>query len=118
MLGLVEQGSLSADAEFELRRPDFVMEMPQTGERIRGREAMRAMQRAFPTPPRSMTLRRVFGAGRVWVAEGIVDYGEGAWNVIVVFEFDGDGLIVRETRYYARQSQAPAWRSEWVESMD
>ena len=29
---------LSAEAEYELRHPDYVMEMPQSGERIRGRE--------------------------------------------------------------------------------
>jgi hypothetical protein len=27
---------LSAEAEYELRHPDYVMEMPQSGERIRG----------------------------------------------------------------------------------
>lgn len=54
LLGLAGRG-LDAEAEFELRRDDFVMEMPQSGERIRGREAMREMQKAFPTPPSSMT---------------------------------------------------------------
>jgi hypothetical protein len=30
--------------------------MPQSGERIRGREAMLAFQEAYPNPPRSSTL--------------------------------------------------------------
>ncbi|HSK35169.1 MAG TPA: hypothetical protein VLA80_00370 [Actinomycetota bacterium] len=34
---------LSAEAEYELRHPDYVMEMPQSGERIRGPENMRAL---------------------------------------------------------------------------
>jgi predicted Zn-dependent protease len=42
---------LSADAEYELRHPDYVMEMPQSGERIRGRDNMRAFQDAYPNPP-------------------------------------------------------------------
>src|ERR687890_717856 len=42
---------LSAEAEYELRHPDYVMEMPQSGERIRGRDAMRAFQEAYPNPP-------------------------------------------------------------------
>ena len=32
---------LDAEADYELRHPDYVMEMPQSGERIRGRDAMR-----------------------------------------------------------------------------
>jgi hypothetical protein len=105
-------------AEFELRHPDFVMEMPQSGERIHGREAMREMQEAFPTPPQSMVLRRVVGAGRVWVVEGEVDYGEDPWRAVVVLELDADGSILRETRYYVQSSEAPAWRSQWVEPID
>jgi ketosteroid isomerase-like protein len=35
---------MSPEEEFELRHPDYVMEMPQSGERIRGRENMRSMQ--------------------------------------------------------------------------
>ena len=42
---------LSAEAEYELRHEDHVMEMPQSRERIRGRENMRAFQEAYPTPP-------------------------------------------------------------------
>jgi hypothetical protein len=118
MLGLTDGGSLSPDAEFELRHPDFVMEMPQSGERIRGREAMREMQEAFPAPPQSMVLRRVVGAGHVWVVEGEVDYGEDPWRAVVVLELDADGSILRETRYYVQSSEAPAWRSAWVEPID
>ena len=45
---------LSPQAEYELRHEDYVMEMPQSGERIRGREAMRAFQRAYPNPRPSL----------------------------------------------------------------
>jgi hypothetical protein len=59
---------LSAEAEYELRHPDYVMEMPQSDERIRGRENMRAFQEAYPNPP-TIQLRRVVGSGDVWVVE-------------------------------------------------
>jgi SnoaL-like domain len=117
MLGLADGRGLSAEAEYALRSPDFVMEMPQSGERIRGRDAMRSMQQAFPAPPRSATVRRVLGAGHVWVLEGELDYGQGPWSVVVVIELDDAGLIERETRYYAERSEPPAWRSEWVEAL-
>jgi hypothetical protein len=38
---------LSPEEEYELRHEDYVMEMPQSGERIRGRENMRAFQEAY-----------------------------------------------------------------------
>ena len=118
MLGLTGSPGLSPDREHELRADEFVMEMPQSGERIRGRDAMRSMQEAFPAPPQSVKVRRVLGAGHVWVLEAELDYGEGPWVTAVVVELNDDGLIVRETRYYAEKAEAPAWRSAWVEPLD
>ena len=118
LLGLSDGSGLSADQEYLLRSADFVMEMPQSGERIRGRDAMRAMQQSFPTPPQSVRIRRVAGAGRLWVLEGELDYGQGPWSAVVLFELDDDALIARETRYYAEKSEPPAWRAAWVEPLD
>jgi hypothetical protein len=52
---------LSPEEEYNVHHQDYVMEMPQSGERFRGRENMRAFQRArsdHSTPPRSLQLRR------------------------------------------------------------
>ena len=94
------------------------MEMPQSGERIRGRDAMRELQRRFPGGGPSVVLRRVVGGGRVWVLESSADYGDDPWQVIVIFEFDDEGLIAKETRYYTHPFEAPEWRADLVESMD
>ncbi|WP_166790877.1 nuclear transport factor 2 family protein [Cryobacterium mannosilyticum] len=116
LFGLTGEG-LSPDAEFRLRDENYVMEMPQSGERIRGREAMRAMQEAFPVPP-SITLRRVVGSGQIWVVEGMNDYAGDVWHVVVILEFGADGSIIRDTRYYTQKSEAPGWRADWVEPID
>jgi ketosteroid isomerase-like protein len=108
---------LSAEAEYELRHPDYVMEMPQSGERIRGREAMRAFQEAYPNPP-TIQPRRVVGSGDVWVIEARSDYGEGGvFHVVMIVEFR-DGRIWRDTRYYAEPFDPPAWRARWVEPIE
>jgi SnoaL-like domain len=108
---------LSAEAEYELRHEDYVMEMPQSGERIRGRENMREFQKAYPTPP-TIRLRRVVVRDGLWVAEGVNDYGEGrVFTVVVIFELR-DGKIRRDTRYYAEPFEAPEWRAQWVERME
>jgi hypothetical protein len=107
---------LDAQAEYELRHEDYVMEMPQSGERIRGRENMRAMQENFPNPPSGM-LRRIVGSGDVWIVEMESDYGGGdVYHVVDIIEFN-DGKILKETRYYSKPFAAPDWRSELVERM-
>lgn len=116
LFGLTDGSGLSAEEEYRVRHPDYVMDMPQSDERIRGRDAMRAMQEAFPTPP-SLTLRRVVGSGRVWVIEGVNDYAGDVWHVVVTLELDDEGRIVHDTRYYTQKSQAPDWRVQWTEPL-
>jgi hypothetical protein len=117
LLGLSNGGGLSAEQEYAVRHPNYVLEMPQSNERIRGRDAMRAMQEAYPTPP-GVRLRRVHGCGRTWVIEGVNDYDGDMWNVVLILELDQEGLILRDTRYYGPRSAPPEWRSRWVESLE
>jgi hypothetical protein len=104
---------LGASTPYEVH-PDYVLEMPQSGERIRGRDNLRAYRDAYPNLP-TIQLRRVVGAGDVWVVEAHNDYGDGQlYHVIDIVEYR-DGKIWRETRYYAEPFQAPQWRAQWVE---
>ncbi len=66
---------MNREEVYEANHPeDYVMEMPQSGERIRGRENMRAFQEAYPNPP-NIQLRRVLVRDGLWVLEGVNDYG-------------------------------------------
>jgi hypothetical protein len=107
---------LDAEQEYALRHEDVVIDMPQSGERIRGRDHMKAMQEAYPGPP-TITVRRIVGSGEVWVVEGRSDYGGRIYHVATIFEFR-EGKIMRETRYYADPFEAPAWRAQWVEAIE
>ena len=112
--------NLSAEAEYEIRHEDFVMEMPQSGERIRGRENMREFQRSFAdnSNPPTIHLRRVTVRDGLWILEGVNDYGEGrVFTVVAIFELK-DGKIRRDTRYYAEPFDAPQWRADLVERME
>lgn len=108
--------TLSADEEYALRHEDYVMEMPQSGERIRGRDAMRAFQRAYPdnAPPPSIRVRRVLVRNALWVVEGVSDYAGRVYDVVDIIELR-DGRFWRETRYYADPFDPPDWRAQWVE---
>ena len=108
--------ALSAEAEYGLRAEDFVMEMPQSGERVVGRDKMRAMQEAYPSPP-AARVRRIVGSGDLFVVEMVSDYpGAGTYYVANIVEFK-DGKITRETRYYGHPFEAAEWRARWVERM-
>lgn len=110
---------LSAEKEYALRHEDYAMEMPQSGERIRGPENMRAFQKAFAsnsTPP-AIRIRRVLVRDGLWVVEGVNDYGDGAvFNVVLIVELK-DGKWWRDVRYYAEPFEAPEWRAQWVEQI-
>ena len=43
--------NLSAEEEYVLRHPNYTLEMPQSSERITGRDNIRAMQAAYPAQP-------------------------------------------------------------------
>ena len=112
--------TLSAEKEFALRHEDYAMQMPQSGERIRGPENMRAFQRSFATnsTPPSIRIRRVLVREGLWIVEGLNDYGEGGtYNVVLIVELR-DGKWWRDTRYYAEPFEAPEWRAHLVERME
>ena len=111
---------LSPEKEYELRHEDYVMEMPQSGERIRGREKMRKFQESFAdnSNPPTIQLRRVVVRDGLWILEGVNDYGGGqVFTVVAIFELR-DGKIWRDTRYYSEPFDAPEWRAHLVEHMD
>jgi hypothetical protein len=107
---------LGAESGYELRHEAFVMEMPQSGEHIRGREKMREFQGAYPAAP-SMRLRRVVVREGLWVAEVVSDYGGQEAHDVSIVELK-DGKMWRDTRYYAEPFEAPEWRAQWVERME
>jgi SnoaL-like domain len=111
---------LSAEGEYLIRHPeDYAMEMPQSGERIRGRENMRAFQEAFPdhSDAPSIRIRRVLVGDGSWVVEGVVAYGGGhLMHGVAILELR-DGKVWRDTRYFAEPFEAPEWRAQWVERM-
>jgi len=77
-----ESGSLDELARqvYKLSADDVVQEWPQSGERIRGRDNIKAINDNYPqmtgTSPR-FSLRRLSGEGSHWVVEGSIDYGDG-----------------------------------------
>jgi hypothetical protein len=55
------------------------------------------------------TLRRIIGSGDLWVAEMIFDYDGARYYTVLIHEYR-NGLVARETCYYAAPFEAPALR--------
>ena len=96
---------------------DFVQEWPQSGERVRGKEACLNIARNYPGGPPRIQLGRISGEGDHWVVEATARYPDGVdYHVVAIFELR-DGKVARETDYFGPAYPAPEWRRQWVESM-
>jgi ketosteroid isomerase-like protein len=118
----MERGDLAAATELTERyaAPDFTVEWPQSGERIRGIDNHRKLNEQYASATGSsptIKQRRVLHDGNLIVSEGTVDYGDGIpVSTISIFEFR-DGKVFRATEYFANPFEAPAWRAPFVETM-
>jgi ketosteroid isomerase-like protein len=96
---------------------DVVVDWPNTGERMRGRDDYLAVQRAYPEGWHIEVLRIVDGGDTV-VSEVRVDQGGQRFFAVSLFELS-DGRISRAVEYWSDGEPAPApeWRARWMERL-
>ncbi len=123
------------DAQAMLLADEFVEEMPQSGERTRGKANWLAISRNYPggvgtvesgsgrlvgaedrwvvTP--TFSVLRIEGSGDVYTYVGTVQYATGqTWQMIAVIELR-NAKIAKITTWYAAPFEAPEWRAPFVE---
>lgn len=121
---VIETGDLDtfAKAQFEMQAEDAVQEWPQSGERIRGRDNIKAINDNYPESTGNrptMSLRRVLQPGKAWVIESVIDYGDGVpVSLVSIVETNDEGKVARQTDYFAGPFEAPDWRKQWVEQTE
>jgi hypothetical protein len=117
----------------KLRHPDWVADLPQSGERFRGHQAVVEAERSYPGGMPSGAERRLGGAtdrwalspsyvplriagrGAHWVSESELTYATGQRvHGVALIEFAHDKAI-GERWYYCAPFEAPEWRRPWVE---
>jgi len=103
------------DAEHAIYRDDAVLEYPQSGERIRGRQNIQASRLAQPNAKR-FTVRRIVGHGNLWVTEFVLAYDGRPSYSVSIMEFL-DGKVARETQYFADSFEPGPSRAHLVEKM-
>src|SRR5580658_8050227 len=103
------------EAEHQIYQEDAVLEYPQSGERIRGRHNIQASRFAQPNKKR-FAVRRIVGAGDLWVTEFILAYDGRPSYTVSVMEFL-DGKVARETQYFGDAFEPGPSRAQYVELM-
>ena len=100
-------------AEHDIYDADAVLEYPQSGERIRGRDNIRQSRAAQPNV-KHFDVRRIVGAGDLWITELIMTYDATPYYTVSIMEFT-DGKVARETQYFAAPFAPSPSRARWVE---
>jgi ketosteroid isomerase-like protein len=97
---------------------DFVLEWPQSKERIRGAERFARMNQEFPAHgPWQFTVHRLFGNDTEVVSEVAVSDGVQSARPISFFTVQG-GKISRLVEFWPEPYAAPQNRAHLVEPMD
>ncbi|MER8967230.1 nuclear transport factor 2 family protein [Mesorhizobium sp. M0808] len=101
------------EEEHQIYREDAVLDYPQSGERICGRRKIQSSRAAQPNRKR-FTVRRIIGAGDLWVTEYLLAYDGLPSHTVSIMEFL-DGKVARETQYFADPFEPGLSRAQWVE---
>jgi hypothetical protein len=104
------------EAEHQIYEDHAVLEYPQSGERIRGRQSIQASRMAQPNQKR-FTVRRILGGGNLWISEFVLSYDDKPSYVVSIMEFEG-GKVIRETQYFGDPFEPGPSRVQWVERID
>lgn len=104
------------DVEHDIYWDDAILEYPQSGERIRGRRNIQASRVAQPSDKR-FKVRRIVGAGDLWVTEFILTYDGRPSYTVSIMEFRDD-RVARETQYFADPFEPGQSRAHLVELME
>jgi hypothetical protein len=103
------------ETEHQIYREDAVLDYPQSGERIRGRQKIQLSRAAQPNKKR-FTVQRMIGAGDLWVTEFVLTYDGRPSYTVSIMEFV-DGKVAHETQYFADPFPPGPSRAQWVERM-
>jgi hypothetical protein len=101
--------------EHEIYHQEAILEYPQSGEQIRGRFNIQ-LSRAAQPDTKHFSVRRIVGAGNLWVTEFVLSYDGRPSYVVSIMEFQ-QGLVARETQYFSDGFEPSPSRAHLVERL-
>ena len=112
-----EYEGLDEDLSHELYHEDAVLDFPQSGERFVGKQNFLTWRKQYPAKI-AFKIRRINGAGDLWVTENLISYDGGPWMFAVnILRFRGD-RVASESIYIMEGFDAADWRTPWVTMFD
>jgi ketosteroid isomerase-like protein len=99
----------------ELLHDDYVLQWPQSGERLRGRANFIAVNENYPAHGRwEFTIHRILAEGVEVVSD--VDVTDGViMGRAITFSTIRDGKILHQTEFWPDPFEPAEWRAQWVE---
>lgn len=101
------------ETEHDIYRDDAILDYPQSGERIRGRRKIQLSRTAQPNKKR-FDVKRILGAGELWITELVLTYDGEPSYVVSIMEFR-DGQVAHETQHFGDPFAPGPSRAQWVE---
>ena len=99
----------------ELLHDDYILDWPQSGERIRGRANFVAINEHYPAAGRwQFTIHRMIAEDDEVVTDVTVTDGVTTGRAIT-FSTVRDRKILNQTEYWPDPFEAVLWRAQWVE---
>lgn len=103
------------EVEHEIYADGAILDYPQSGERIVGRLNIRESRFRQPSSKR-FTVRRISGAGDLWVSEFVLSYDDQPSYAVSIMEFSA-GSVVRETQYFSPPFDPSPTRAHLTEAI-
>ena len=98
----------------DLLAEGVVYDMPQTGERVRGKQRYLQFNREYPGDWH-IAVRRVVGDGETAASWVVATVGAESEVGLTYFDFDADGLITKVTDFWPQPYEPPPGREHLVD---
>ena len=104
-------------AAAQLLHDDYILEWPQSGERIRGMDNFAAINTNYPAEGKwRFTINQIVAEGDMVVTDVTATDGKMIGRVIT-FSTTRDGKIWKQVEFWPDPFEAPGWRTQWIEKM-
>lgn len=104
-------------AAAKLLHDDYILEWPQSGEQILGRDNFAAINTNYPAEGKwRFTINQIMGEGNLVVTDVTATDGKTIGRAIT-FSTIRDRKIWKQVEFWPDPFEAPAWRARWIERM-
>jgi len=111
-------GSNDFYAAARLLHDEYVLDWPQSGERIRGCDNFASINTNYPVEGEwRFKINQIVAEGDTVVTDVLVTDGK-RQDRVLTFSTIRDGKIWKQVEFWPEAFEAPAWRKQWAERIE